>query len=57
MIESLETRRHAAAIKGDAVEVARLDRLIERLDDQRRAYGRDARQRHVMQNGERVATE
>jgi len=36
---NLESMYYAAKMRGDKREAARLARLIERLDEQRRAYG------------------
>ena len=40
---TLEHLRDQAAKRGDTAEADRLDRLMQRLDDQRRAYGRAQR--------------
>jgi len=40
---SLEQMLHNAKVKGDAAEVLRLSRLIERLDSQSRQYGKQQR--------------
>lgn len=40
---TLEKLRDAAAKRGDAKEVARLERLMQQMDDYRQSYGRAQR--------------